>query len=795
MFRNHFKIALRNCWKYRTYTGINLAGLAIGLAACWILLLYVGHELSYERFHEKGGRIYRVASHASWPGNTLNMAKTSVPFGPALQQDNQEIEMYTRIDVEGGGLLTNGTRKVEVGAAMYVDSTFLQMFSFPLLAGDAATALKAPNSVVITETLARKFFNDPLSAMGKQLTWNKDYPETVTGVLKDIPKQSHLKFEALRSMPAGFTGGWQDFSVYTYLALRPGADVKQLEAKLPAFYPKYLKTHMGEGVSFSLELQPLNDIHLHSQLDYEMGPNSNARTVYIFSLIAALILFIACINYMNISTARASVRVREVGVRKSLGSGRGQIARLFLTESVLITLIAAILAAILTSVALPVFNNVSGMSLGLWNYGIGYTLLALFVFAILVGLLAGAYPALFMAGFHTITALKGRLNLRFGNAAFRKGLVTFQFAVAIVLIAASIVTWRQMQFVNGKNLGFAKDQVITFHLHDRALRERIPAIREELKKSPWVQDVAAVSNVIGTNYFGSNGFKIVKNGVPQPSLMTQEFQVDEHFLSTMDIPLVRGRNFSKDRPGERYTTILINETMAKELGPEDPLGQVLQYTAVDTIRERRIIGIVKDFHIYSLQHKIAPAAMMMAPVPSMEDNLYLRLDKTHLPEALRHIEKVYASFEKNYPLEYHFLDENFSQQYKMEHTQRRIFLAFTGLAIFIACMGLFGLAAFTAEQRTKEIGVRKVLGASVAHITALLTTDFLRLVLISVVIAIPLAWWAMQYWLNDFAYRVNLSWWMFAAAGASALLIAFLTVGYQAVRAAMANPADTLKTE
>jgi putative ABC transport system permease protein len=449
---------------------------------------------------------------------------------------------------------------------------------------------------------------------------------------------------------------------------------------------------------------------------------------------------------------------------------------------------------VLVSLALPVFNSMSGLQLGIWHYGTGYTLMALFVFSLLTGLAAGAYPALFMAGFQTIMALKGRLGNGFGSAGFRRPLVVFQFAVAVVLIAASIVTWRQMEFVGGKDLGFAKDQVVTFHVHDPALRERIPAMREQLMKSPWVLNVSAASNPIGGNDIGGYGFKATKNGELQPSVSARDLKVDEHFLETMSIPLVKGRNFSMDRPGERYTAILINEAMAKSLGFDDPVGQVLQFNA-DTIRERRVIGVVKDFHFYSLQHKIGPVAMMMPPIAAEEDNLYLRLEQSHIPEALRDIKKTYAAFEKNHPFEYQFLDENFSRQYRLENTQRRLFLAFTGLAIFIACMGLFGLAAFTAEQRTKEIGVRKVLGASIAGVTALLTGGFLRLVLVSVAIATPLAWWAMQYWLNDFAYRISLSWWMFAAAGGMALLIAFATVGYQALKAAMANPADTLRAE
>jgi putative ABC transport system permease protein len=468
---------------------------------------------------------------------------------------------------------------------------------------------------------------------------------------------------------------------------------------------------------------------------------------------------------------------------------------MFLLESVILTLLAAILAVIVTSLALPLFNKIAGKSLSLWQYGIGYTLLLLIAFSLVAGLMAGSYPAFFMSGFKTINALKGKLNNRVGNAAFRKVLVSFQFVVAIILIAVSIVTWLQLQYVNKKDLGFAKDQILTFHLSDKALRERIPAIKEELKKNPYIEGVSAASNPIGNNNIGSNGFKAEKDGkFEEGSVITRTFFADADFTSTMGIQLAQGRNFNMDNPGEKYTSILLNEAAVKEMGMKDPIDKRVQYEA-DTIRERRIIGVVKDFHIYSLQHKIAPMAIMIPIFSSWEDNLFVRLNKDHIPEALKHLEKVYAQFEKNYPLEVHFLDENFSHQYFAEQTQSKVFLIFTCLAIFIACLGLFGLAAFTAEQRTKEIGIRKVLGASVASITSMLSKDFLKLVLIAAVLAVPVAWWSMQVWLKDFAYRISLSWWMFAAAGLLAVVITLATVGYQAVRAALANPTGSLRAD
>lgn len=795
MFRNHFKIALRHLWKYRSYTAINLAGLAIGLAACWVIMLYVGNEWSYDRFHEQGARIYRTAVHASWPGNTLKLAVSSAPFGEAMQKDYPEVEAYARVVTEGGGLVKAGDKRLQTDAVIMSDSTFFNIFTFPLLAGNPATVLASPDAVVMSESLARRLFGSADAAMGRQVTWDLRQTSTVTGIMKDVPANSHMQFEAVRAMPGDLSSSWQNFSLYTYVLLKPGANVATLRNRLPGFYDRYIKAEMGEGVNFRMELQPLYDIHLHSALDYELGPNGSMRNVYLYMLVAALILLIACINYMNIATARSTVRIKEVGVRKSLGSVKQQVAWLFLTESVLLTFMAAILATVLTSMILPFFNSLANTSLSLWHYGVGYTLLVLCGFSMLAGLLAGSYPAFFMSGFKTVNALKGRLNNHLGNAAFRRGLVAFQFTVAIVLIAVSIVCWRQVQFMQQKDLGFQKDQVLTFHLHDRALRNNISAIKAELKKSPWIESVATSSNPIGRNNIMTRGYKAEKDGkFEEASLISTDLKVDEDFVSTMGMKIVAGRNFSAGTPGDRYTAMLVNETMVKELGLKDPVGKRLQFNA-DTVRERRIIGVVKDFHVYSLQHKIAPVALMMPPEPSWEDNLYMRLQKGHIPEGLQHIEKVYAQFEKNYPLEIHFIDDDFARQYGAEQTQGRVFLVFTALAIFIACLGLFGLAAFTAEQRTREIGIRKVLGASVSNIAGMLSRDFLKLVLLAAVLAIPVAWWAMRLWLQDFAYRISLSWWMFALAAAAALLVALGTVGYQALKAALTNPTRSLRTE
>ncbi|AQG79416.1 ABC transporter permease [Spirosoma montaniterrae] len=797
MFRNYFKIAFRSLWKNRVYSGINVVGLAVGLAACLLITLYVADELSYDRYHKRADRIYRVVHRATWEGGSMNLAPTSAPYAPTLKQTYPEIEQAVRILPEGGGIIQYGTTKVEAEDIAFADQNLFQVFSYSFLHGDPNMALSKPHSIVLTQTLAARLFGDVASAMSKTVLFENNFPNVVTGIISDMPANSHARFSALRSFSTGFTSGWQQFNLHTYLLLQEGADPKKVEAKFPAFFERYIKPEVG-NVAYEMSLQPLTFIHLRSNLDYELSPNGSYRTVSVFAIIAGLILLLAGINYINLATARSSIRLREVGVRKAVGSGRGQLAGLFLIETSLLTVLATTLGVGLAYALMPFFNQLTGKELSMWRFGTGYSMLILVGFAVITSLLSGTYPALFLSGSRTVAALRGQMGSQLATIMFRKSLVTFQFAITVALIAASGIIYQQLQFAMNKSLGFNKDQVLTFHLHDDETRTKIPVLKAKLLQSPLIEDVAVASNPIGTNNLGGGGYYFEIDGkMTTSSKIIHSIMVDGDFLKTMEIGLVEGRSFSNTIPADRYNAILVNETLVKELGWKDPIGKRVKFYVDDkgTQAERRVVGIVKDFHTHSLQHKIEPLALQMPPSADEQDNVYIRIRAGQTEAALAFIQKTYEQFEPGGVFDYQFLDQNFARQYTNEQNQNNLLLIFTALAIFIACLGLFGLVTFTAEQRTKEIGVRKVLGASVISIVALLSKEFLKLVLIAIMIASPLAWYAMNRWLQGFAYKIDISWWMFVLAGLLAVGIALLTVSFQSIKAALMNPVKSLRSE
>lgn len=797
MIRNYFKAAWRNIKKYRTYSFINIVGLSVGIASCLLILLFVSDELSYDRFHKNSQRIYRVVHFAQWPGNSLKLAPTPAPFAQALKQDYPEIEEAVRFLPEGGGVLTYEEKQLRSDEILFADSNVFRVFTFPFLYGDSATALQHPNSIVLTEQMADKLFGAAGNAIGKVITIDHKEANTVTGVVKNVPANSHIQFAALRSLPTGWTDGWQNSQLYTYVMLGKDADAGKLQSKLPGFYEKYIRKEMG-NVDYRLELQPLTSIHLHSNLDYELSANGNIRYVYIFSVIAIIILVIACINYMNLATARSTLRVREIGVRKTIGSGKKQIAALFLSESFLLTIVATCIGVYITTLFLPYFNSFTGKHLTLFRFGAGISVGILLLFVALTGLLAGSYPAFFMSRFNVIDSLKGKLGKMNNTVFFRKGLVTFQFVIAIVLISVSIIAYYQLRYTMQKNLGFNKEQVLTFHIQNRELRKNIPAIKARLLQSPLIESVAVASNPIGNNNIGSNGYFFEKDGkISETSQIAQNFMIDVDFLAALQIKLAEGRNFSNDMPGDKYNSVMVNEALVKELGWKDPIGKKVRFFIDNkrTTSECTVIGVVKDFHIYSLQHKIEPLVLHMPPVDNEQDNLYVRIQKGHTAQAVQYLSAAFREFDKTNSIEINFLDQNFARQYQAEQKQGQLFLVFTILAVCIACLGLFGLAAFMADQRTKEIGIRKVLGASVYSLVQMLSGDFLKLVILAACIAFPLAWWAMHQWLQEFAYRVPVSWWIFGVAGILAFVIALITVSSQALRAARSNPVKSLRSE
>jgi len=803
MLKSYFKIAFRSLRKNKVYTTINIAGLAVGLSVFWLMALYIADDLSFDRSSDQADRIYRVVHSAEWAGGNFHLAQTPATFAPALKKDYSEIGAAARVNVEGGGRLLYGEKKIDAGDIFFADNSLLTIFHYPFLVGDAQEALVKPNSLVLTKSLAEKIFGRAEDALNKTVQFQHDAPYLVTGVMEDVPVNSHLRFSALRAMPVQLANdpNWQNSDCYTYVLLNKGASAKNVAAKLPGFFDRYIRPSVKGGGTYQkyeIQLQPLVSIHLHSNLDYEISRNGDIRYVYLFSAAALLILVIAVINYINLATARSSVRVKEIGVRKVVGSGRRQLIALFLTESVLFTLIAATIAVTLTGVLMPAFDGLAGKSLSIWQFGVAPTLAVLAAFSVLVGLTGGIYPALFLSGFHTIPALKGQQGSMTSTVLFRKSLVTFQFVITIVLIAGSSILYWQLHYMLTKDLGFNKDQVLSFHIHSNDLRNRVEDLKTQLLLDPSIEAVSAAGNPIGKNDIGQKDFQFEENGaISAVGRSAQSFYVDADFLPALQIRLMSGRNFSARQPTDQYGSVLVNETLVKQLGWADPIGKRVRLTtgADGHIGESVVIGVVRDFSIYSLQHKIEPLVLQMPPVAREEDNLYVRVNRGRVAQALKYMEATVRRFDAASPFEYRFLDENFASQYAAEQKQGQLLLTFTGLAILIACLGLFGLVTFSVGQRTKEIGIRKVLGASVGGIVALVSWDLIKPVGLAILIATPLAWYAMQRWLAAFPYRVTINLWFFLAAGLLAALIAMLTVGLRAMRAARANPVKSLRSE
>ena len=797
MILHHIKTAWRNLQRNKIYSAINIGGLAIALAACWMILLYVFDEFSYDRYHAHADRVVRVVQHTRWNGNELHQVPLSAPFAPALKAAFPEVEEAVRLDIEGGGLIQVGDKKIKQEDIVFADAGFFKMFSCRFLVGDPLTALSQPQSVVITKTLAGKLFSSPAAAINQPLYFD-GYPNKVSGVIEDVPVNSHLRFSAVRSFNAGYTEGWQNFHIYTYLLLRPGIARSELEKKLPRFVAQTIQPIM-QVKDYRLELQPLTSIHLHSNLAFELGTNGSISRVYGFIALAVLILVIAIINYMNLSTARAAARVREIGIRKVVGSGRGSIAGMLIAEALLVTGLAAVIAGMLIRLGMSWFNAISGKELSVWSFGVVATLLALLLFSVVTGAISGLYPSLFLSAFKTVPALRGQMGSIHTNIVFRKSLVVFQFVITVVMIFCSAMIHRQLQYALHRDLGFNKEQVLTFHVNNREVRNQIPQIKTGLLQSALIEGVAAAGNPIGNNDLGGLGyrFETAAGDFSSATTSAQELMIDEDYLSAMDIKLSAGRNFSTAMQTDRTGAALINETLVKKLGWKQAVGKRLAFPVGDSggTARRTIIGVVKDFHTYSLQHTIEPLVMLMPPAPSQEDNLYVKIAKGKEREALAYLNRVYKQFDASGTTEYHFLNQNFAHQYAAEEKQGKLAAVFTLLAVLVACLGLFGLTTYAAARRTKEIGIRKVLGASVLSIVHLFSRDFLLLVGLAVIIAIPIGWVLMQRWLQDFAYRTPVPWWLFALAGLTVGGIAFLTLSIQAIRAALANPVKSLRSE
>ena len=804
MLKNYLTIAMRNLLRHKGYSTINILGLAIGMACCVIIILYIQDELSYDRYHTKKDRIYRLAESMEAPGRLLEAAVTPAPWAPALVRDYPEIEHAVRLKPPGSRwLIRYEDKRFYEKGFFFADSTVFDVFTLPLVKGNPATALTVPNTLVFSESMVKKYFGDE-DPIGKMITGDSVYKFTITGIMQDLPKNSHFHFDFLASYatlaadslygePSTFQNGGFNHGFYTYLQLKEGYPPGELEKKFPDFLEKYLGEQLKSyGVKARPYLQPVTDIHLHSNLEAELEANSDIRYVYIFSLLASFILLIACINFMNLATARSAHRAQEVGMRKVLGAYRTQLMGQFVGESLLLALIALAVAIGLVHLLLPQFNDLAGKQLEM-NYLSSWLAPALLGIALLVGILAGGYPAFFLSSFRPVAVLHGALKADATRATMRKILVVFQFTISIIMIIGTGVVFTQLNYMQNSKLGFDKEHVIVSRLPDQEAIQGFESYKESVLQYPEITGVSNSTSVPGEIASIS---LITPEGVPGDQSPTYVMvSGDYEFLDVMGIEVAQGRNFSREFATDS-TACLINEAAVRSLGWDDPVGKQFTFPgAPPDFPPLRVIGVMKDFHMRSLHQKIEPMMLTFNRFgggPFME----IKIQGKNISRALEILQEQWHKVYPAHPtMEYSFLDDDFAKKYAAEQRLGVVFVAVSTLSIFIACLGLFGLASFMAEQRTKEIGVRKVLGASVSHIVVLLSKDFTRLVVIAFVIGAPVVYYFMNLWLQEFPYRVEMNPWTFVFAGIAALVIAWLTVGYQALKAAMTNPADALQYE
>lgn len=805
MLNHYYRVALRHLRRHKLFSSINVVGLALGMACCLLIVRFVQDELAYDRFHKQADRIYRLTREATYPDEVKQWANTAAAPGPALEAEFASVEESVRFmrSHPRRVLVGRGEQRFYEDNVLWADASVFDVFSYPLLRGDPATALVEPFTVVLTQAMARKYFGDA-DPIGQTLSirgfTENDY--TVTGILGDIPAQTHLPFDLLASLSGEMSlypmlfageGQWTNSLCYTYVMLREGASLDALEARLADFARRHMGAYAASrGFEPGFHLEPLTDIHLRSDVGQQWEAGGSLSSLYLFAMIGAFILVIACINYMNLATARASQRAREIGMRKVAGASRLQLIRQFIGEAVFYTLLAFVLAVVFAELLVPVLNDLTGKALAVDHLQDAPFAALLLALSIGVGVLAGSYPAFVLSAFRPVDVLKGRPAGPRGGQGLRKGLVVFQFALSSMLIAGTLVIYRQLDYMRGQDLGFDREQVVVMPIRGEAMRAGYETIKEALRRHPGVMGVTAAAGVPGD-------LRLIDRFTVRPAGGDESQQrpmyvvgVDHDFIEVMGLDLVTGRGFSRDFPTDVAEAFVINEAAARALGWDDPVGRRLTLEEGDG-KTATVVGIVKDFHLASLHQEVEPAVLHIWP--QRLTSLAVRLGANDMEGVLGFLEAEWRRHVPGEPFEYFFLDEHFSRQYASEVRLGKIFGYFALLAVCIACLGLLGLVAFMVERRRKEVGVRKVLGASVASITALLVREFVLLVLVALPLAIPLAYVGMDRWLEHFAYRIELSAGIFLAAGLIALLVALAAVSGQAVRAALADPVRTLRYE
>jgi len=793
MLRNNLKVALRNLFKHKGFSAINIAGLALGLAAGFFVLIFIRDETSYDRFHEKADRTYRVAQYI----HIENRVDSALPVPPilaaALAEEFPEIEATARV-AHIGGIVSYEDQRFVSSNVYAADADFFRVFSFRLASGDPKTALSEPNRVILTRSAARKVFGDK-DPLGRVLTIRGD-AFTVTGIAEDCPRNSHFHFEYLTSIPTyprSRATGWFDGFCATYVVLKKGSSPQALEAKLPEFV---LNHHYGgkKGGSIFKDwvyfLQPLTSIHLHSHLLIgEFEANSSAAYVTIFFVIAVFVLLVAAVNFVNLSTARSAVRGREVGIRKVCGSDRARLIRQFLGESVLVTTAAFGIALALIVALMPAFRNLTGKAIGLGDLATPPIVISLVLLAVVVGFGAGIYPALVLSSFRPAAVLRGTFaaGTGFRSSALRKGLIVLQFAVSIFLLVGTAVVYEQTDYFQSKRLGFDREHVLVVK-RAGLLGQNVRAFKTKLLQHPDIQSVALSSNLPGED---GRSLRVLRPEGSQEGAVMEMLTCDEDFQEALKLEMAEGRFFSPDHPSDDQA-IIINEVAARDFGWDKPLGKTFAYRG-----GVQVIGVVRDFHVYSLHAKIPRVGFLYAGGAGEREGDYfaVRVRPADIRRILAYVRTAWDSFSPPLPLEYSFLDEDYAKLYAAETRTMKVLSVFSGLAIAISCLGLFGLVSFMTERRRKEIGIRKVLGARVDEIVVLLGRDFLRWVLLSNLVAWPAAFIVTQRWLQNFAYRIEIGAWPFIQSAGAVLVVAALTLSYQTVAAALANPADSLRRE
>ncbi|MGN6181273.1 MAG: ABC transporter permease [Mucilaginibacter sp.] len=807
MIKNYIKTAWRNLKSNKVFSFINVFGLSVGLTCCMFIGAYLYSELTYDTYPANARQIYRVGVRTISNGGSTEFPSTDIAVGEGIKSAFPEVLAYTRISNNYPLFIKYGDKQFKEERVMLADPDFFDMFSIPLVEGNSKTALAEPNSMVITKEIEKKYFgNTP--GLNKMLSDGRKLYK-VTGVIDKVPDNSHFHGDFFLSMSTEVTPAkpqtWSNVGIYTYLLLNKGTDPKKLEARFPQLVAEHVVPEIQHDMGVSLAeaqksvntflfyLMPLTDIHLHSATKYELEPNGDIQYVYIFGALALFILLLACINFTNLATASSAKRSKEIGIRKVLGSEKDKLVWQFLTESIMLTLLALVLALGAIYLLLPYFNNLAAKHITM-SFFFNYRVIALEIgLALLVGFIAGIYPAFFLSSFKILSVLKSNgAGQSSGRGSLRSTLIVLQFAISTSLIIATFIVYQQLHYMQNTKLGYNKEQVLV--LHDTyALYNNIEPFKQELLNNNNVVNATISGNVPGSgNFSGTEVYaKDIADKGSRSEIQIAIFNIDNTYIPTLGMQLLKGRNFYPGNQAADTSAVIVNETAVQSLGwgKDDPIGKVIIRSGN---KHYTVVGLVKDFHFTSAKQKIGP--LMMVPRHN-NGSIMVKIKAADAQALIANVKKQWEAYNTGIPFSYSFLDEQFAKMYTSEEHFGEIFTTFSGIAIIIACLGLFGLAAFMIRQRVKEIGIRKVLGASAESITFMLTKEFLKLVLIAAVIAFPVTWFAMSKWLQSFAYRMNIQWWVFVAAAAIAMLIAFVTISFQTVRAAIANPVKSLRSE